>query len=518
MRYPLRPSRWIVPLARIASIAIFLFGTRLADANQEVALFSISVGYNHSPQKELQTLKYADDDAVRNVQLMNMLGAQSALLVHLDHESKTLYPQIQLTMPTKQALFTALTEINRRIDEAKRHGKKTIFYFFYSGHGDVDQGEGYVQLHGDRFTRTDLISLLRQSRAETNHVIVDACKSYFLVYQRGAGGARRKASGPFLPEETAFPPNTGFLLSTSSAQDSHEWEAFQAGIFSHEVRSAFRGAADVNSDGIITYEEAAAFVYTANKSVPNQRFRPRFLMKAYPNQKGDQAPLVDLRNAPARRLVFSAKLGKRFFVEDKLGIRLADLPPGNRDVSILVSPTDLLFVRDQASKTEYRIQDQKDVVVVAALTPQTSTSISRGAEHESFQQLFREPFTHESILAYRTRPSEWIDDAPIASRAVRWLRPTLGILAVATLTTGGLFTGLAIHEKSAMTDETPHETRQEINRVIQRNNTIAVTSYIVGAGMAIGYVVWKLWPQPKMKIPISSSIRLDGATTLQVKW
>ena len=69
------------------------------------------------------------------------------------------------------------------------------------------------------------------------------------------------------------------MLSSSAAQNSHEWEAYQAGVFSHEVRSALRGAADHDGDGVVTYDELAAFVFTANRSVPNERYRPRFFVR-----------------------------------------------------------------------------------------------------------------------------------------------------------------------------------------------------------------------------------------------
>ena len=257
-------------------------------ADATPAVFSISVGYNRSDRKDLQNLKYADDDAVRNFQLMKMFEAQSVLLTELDGESRELYKRLTPVAPTLDTLVAAISAINQRIDEARKAGKRTVLYLFYSGHGDVEQGEGYVQLRGARLTRTKLISLLHASHADQNHVIIDACKSYFVVFQKGPGGKRRRVTANFLPPEAKVPSNTGFLLSASSAQDSHEWEAFQAGIFSHEVRSALRGLADLNSDGLVTYEEAAAFIFSANKSVPNRRFRPRFL--ARPSTRSRRRP------------------------------------------------------------------------------------------------------------------------------------------------------------------------------------------------------------------------------------
>ena len=73
--------------------------------------------------------------------------------------------------------------------------------------------------------------------------------------------------------------NTGFVLSTSSDRDSHEWERYQAGILSHELRSALRGAADADRDGRITYAELGAFLVTANSNIENPTFRPDFTVR-----------------------------------------------------------------------------------------------------------------------------------------------------------------------------------------------------------------------------------------------
>ena len=73
--------------------------------------------------------------------------------------------------------------------------------------------------------------------------------------------------------------------------ESHEWAGFEAGVFSHEVRSGLFGAADADGDGRVTYAEIAAFVRRANEAIPADRFRPQVL--ARPPQ-GD-GMLVDLR-------------------------------------------------------------------------------------------------------------------------------------------------------------------------------------------------------------------------------
>jgi hypothetical protein len=47
---------------------------------------------------------------------------------------------------------------------------------------------------------------------------------------------------------------------------------------SHELRSALRGAADADRDARVTYAELGAFLKVANRAIPNERFRPDFLV------------------------------------------------------------------------------------------------------------------------------------------------------------------------------------------------------------------------------------------------
>ena len=89
---------------------------------------------------------------------------------------------------------------------------------------------------------------------------------------------------------------------------------------------------------------------------------------------------------------------------------------------------------------------------------------------------------------------------------------------MAALATGGVFTGLAIKERGSVGEDTSNAARQEANRVIDRNNKIAVAGYVVGGAAAVGYLLWRFWPQPKQKVPISSGLSVDGLARLQVRW
>ncbi|MCA9667478.1 MAG: caspase family protein [Myxococcales bacterium] len=476
-------------------------------------LFALVIGYNLSDRKDQQPLRYADDDAALNAQLMRQLGARVALLTELDAQTRKLHPALATAPPTNAALTSALAQLDDQIRAANARGEHTELYIFYTGHGDVERGEGYVQLRSGRLYRSKLLAHLARVSAKRTHVIIDACKSYFLVFDRG-GSRRRRTLGGFLPADTPLPASTGLILSTSSAQSSHEWEAYQAGVFSHEVRSALRGAADQNSDGVVTYEELAAFVYTANSAVPNRRYRPSFFVRR-PRDAKTRASLLDLRSASGRRVVFGPRMARHFFVETRLGVRLADLHPGRGRVTLLVPAAGRLYVREPKARREYIVSGAHRRVVLANLQPRTSTSRARGAEHEAFTHLFASAFDRGAFDAFRTH--DQIIEVPLAPSTPlpRWLRPALGVFAAASLVAGLTFSILAVQERGDVNDDTSHLDRTAINQRIRRNNALAITGYALGTAAAAGYLLWTFWPERRVPVRLLASIGpAQGALTV----
>jgi len=479
---------------------------------KERSAFGLVIGYNGSDDSKKAPLRYADDDAVRNAGLLTQLGMPGGvvLLTRLDPESRELYPKLQPTEPTRNAVAEAMRSLNQRMQQDLEKGREPHLYLFYSGHGDVENNQGYVNLEDGRWTRDDILSLLKNSRASVNHVIIDACKSYFLVFDRGAGGSRRPVSGSLLGERDNLPANTGVFLSTSSAADSHEWEAFQGGVFSHELRSALRGAADADRDGAVSYQEAAAFVWTANQAIANRRYRPQFFTR--PPQP--LMVLVELGQA-ADRLEVGPGAGRHLFVEDQRGVRLLDVHPEVDQRLALVLPSSRpLFVRYPGQNQEVELPAGK-LLALTELPVRDAGVRSRGAEHVAFGQLFTEPFGPQAVEVYRSRPEEVVDLAP-ARMDTTWIRRGLGLAAIALGLTGGTLTTLASLEHDDVTDQTSGLERARINARIDDYNTAAVTCYVLAGAALAGYLTWTLWPDEEVQIQV---IPTDGIQLgLGVRW
>ena len=370
-------------------------------------IFSLIIGVNRSPDKNVPTLHYADDDAILYHKLLSTMGP-SLLLVEPDDDTRRLHQDIALdTPPTWNNLKIAISDILDQVRIARARGENPYLYFIYSGHGDVKNNRGYLMLADGQFASSDLARLvLEPSRAVANHVLIDACKSYYMLQEKRAGGKRRLISQPFHDSSNLAQrfPNTGFLLSTASAANSHEWEEFQAGIFSHEVRSGLLGAADVNRDGVVSYNEIWAFVHTANSQIANERYRPTIYMRP---PGGDGAKeILDTRRFRASVTVPAERAG-RYFIEDSNGVRLADM---HTDASLPVTlwlPQDKkLYLHDMSRSVEYIVQRKQEPgpMVLSALARHGVSYRAKGAAHEAFAKIFEMPF---SVEAYQIALSEY---------------------------------------------------------------------------------------------------------------
>jgi len=470
------------------------------------ATFALVIGANVSVDKDLAPLKYADDDAARSFDMFRLLGANTTVLARLDDNTRRLHPQAaaEAREPKKADFDAAIAKLASDVAQATERGLDPTVYVVYAGHGNVEGGRGYVTLEDARLTGADLARALARVPAKRIHLVVDACSSYFLAYSRGAGGARRAVASFAMDASLTSDPRIGLLLSTSSARESHEWDAFQAGVFSHEVRSGLYGAADADGDGVVTYREIAAFVARANASIPNEKFRPDVHTRPPAGGEG----LVDLRQARGRRLEIDGAHAGHYYLEDARGVRLADLHNARGSALYLVRPPPLspgggaVYLRRAEDDRELRVPALGEVIQVAELAAEPPRVAARGAAHEAFSSLFSLPFDAAVVRAFREPPiaPEPLDtlpprDAPgLGGRRLVGLGVAGGGLA---LTATGVAFAVSAGAAGDLPTATSQAEAQRTNDRISRENTLAAV--FVGAGLVAlaGGAALTLWPSPR---------------------
>ena len=465
---------------------------------------AVIVANNDSARGELSRLQFADDDGARYYELMKLLTPRVSLLTVMDADTQRIHPEAarMARAPSRAELESALSTTFKAIEQARDAGKRTVFFFIFVGHGSLDErGEGVVHLADGYFSRADLFRrVLKRSPASINHVIVDACNAYLLVARRGEStAALDRALARFIDEETLSSyPNTGVLLATSKGTDVHEWSRFSAGVFSHEVRSALAGAADVSGDGEVSYAEVKAFVSAANAAVRHPA--ARLQVYGQPPRLHEQEPLFARDWVDAPVLEIPASLAGRYWLEDERGVRYADFHSANdASVSIVLVPSDAYFLRSKG--TEMVVPGRIAAQIDAAAMPRRPTPLrARGATEESYRKdLFSIPFGRAYMAGYRAS----LPDRPLAVQTAvapplstrEWTGTSLLGAAGAALATGigfGVSSGsLESHYAGAI------GTRAEVEDArdrADRHGTIANVAFGTAAALAVTGAILLLWP------------------------
>jgi hypothetical protein len=392
--------RWSI--AACLLVAIVALST--ANAAAEHRRYAVIVATSTDPEGKLPALEYADDDGARYHELLSLIADETRLYTVLDADSQRVYPAAARSarVPRRAEVLAGLDAALEAVDADVRAGHEVSFYFVLIGHGKVaDGGEGYVALLDGAFSRTDLFQhVLARSRATTNHIVVDACNAYFLVHRRGAGvddsaPPQAIAVKRFLAkEDLAQYPNTGVLLATSTERATHEWSVYRGGVFSHQLRSALVGGADVNRDGEIAYSEVEAFIAAANQHVLHPEARVQ--MFAHAPAIDRNRPLIDLRTARfSHWLTVPAGEPLRAYLEDARGVRYLDVHVGARSPTLLaLVPSTHYYLRSADGSRELRVAlGDKKRIQVDRSRMRKPRSAPRGSVEESFRvHLFEEPF------------------------------------------------------------------------------------------------------------------------------
>ena len=507
--------RWARGLAGAAGV-LGLLGAAAASASETAPTeFALIIGVNQSGNARQAPLRYADDDAARYRDFFHAVGARTYLLTTLDENTRRLHPEAAAeALPARDKQLTAtVAKLTADVERAQRSGYVTTLYVIYAGHGEVEGETGYVNLEDGKLTGPALAArVLNRVRADRSHVIVDACSSFYFALGRGTSGQRRPVHGfSQLGGALVEQRDIGLLLSTSSARESHEWSAFQAGVFSHEVRSGMFGAADADGNGIVSYAEMAAFIKRANQSIPNEKYRPEVYWRP---PRGSTA-LVDLRAALDRRVEIDPEDNGHYYLEDPRGVRLADFHNGHRLPVRLLRPStgsERLYLHRTRDDREIVLPTAQAILRTAELRAEEPHVNVRSAAHEAFSAIFALPFDQATVEEVLSR-QEGLLGAPVEGppESVMGDRGALGVslLAVAGLAAVGgtwaLFSARGLRDEVEPT--TTNEQAVATNERIRDRNRLAGAAFAVtGAAVAVGALLW-LWPEPQ---PVGASVSMGG--------
>jgi hypothetical protein len=380
----------------------------VAVAPSERLSFAVVIGNNKSLGNRRAELHYADDDAARYFEILQtMAPGRVSLLADFDRDTQRLFPTARAAAvaPSLRNLHVVGRRLAEQVSAAHAAGHETDLYFIFAGHGDVLQGEGFIELAEARFFARDLTAWLSAIPFSRAHVILDSCNSFFMLGPRKPGGRHFATSEDASRALAARLPNVGVFLSTSADGEAFEWSEIQSGIFSHVVRSGLLGAADANADGQVSYLELAAFVDTATSEVRNPNMRPHVYARG-PGAQGSAA-IADLQSMTGvRRFALGEPGPLRIRLRDANGLPLVDAHSENAQQLRLAVPESwtrgsvLERVTGGVATALYGVPDPPGTVTLAALEAVTATRAGRGPG-EAFEPLFLRPFGPRALGEYQ---------------------------------------------------------------------------------------------------------------------
>jgi hypothetical protein len=374
------------------------------------------------------------------------------LLSTFDRETARAYPELVDVSrePSRDNLARVLGEAFWLIRQEKSAGRSTELVFGFAGHGDVtDGGEGFVVLSDGTFTRSELLAqVVEASPADINHIVIDACASYFMVQPRG-GGAAQSTAVPLSPRlldlisggtSEAALARTGVLLSTSSAVEVHESNELGSGVFSFLLRSALVGASDSNRDGRIEYGEAAAFITLASNAHTDARARLEVFARA-PRQR-PHAALLDLSLTGATHfLAVEQGSAVHLRVLDSRGVPYAELHSNGGEPVLLALIGNPYYVVQQGDREAVLLARKAGAVSLSSLT---FDAVDQRRGHADASSLFTTPFSRAYLDGFVAAsglpvPRDGVRfDVPFAEDGAPPLRLPLSVLGWVTLGGAGV--------------------------------------------------------------------------------
>lgn len=463
--------------------------------------YTLSIGSNEAPEtseRKLEKLSYADDDAVSFYKLFSLTTHKQALLSILDIDSQRVHPVFaeKSLPPTLANIDATLATFDESMRQDKLRGNQPILVVTYSGHGAYDaQGQPFLHLIGEEaLTRSVLADqIISRTEAVEVHLIIDACHAGDVTGTRGFFGEEvdaKPAEAP-IPRLTASLrerfPGVGLVLATSQGL-THEWSRSRSGIFSHEVRSALHGAADINLDKRIEYSELGAFVSAANLDIPDPSKKPDALfLPPYQNQ---HAPLLDLSSADA---VLTAKRGQgHISIRSRQGEHLVDANlSGGPWYAILHPGEDLrLLYEEQGATLEVGARKQ---VALEDLDFKPIEDAERSGTSTWHDHLFSTAYSKDFYRGYvadtKFLPVTFPIEQPVLEKTTTSRRCCTGLAVGAFVVSGlalslGTYAGVQMSRAADTYNATPY---QQPAQDAHADYTSARRLLIISAGAVVGF-------------------------------
>jgi hypothetical protein len=248
-----------------------------AHAQQRQVRLGLVTG-NNTGRDPAHSLRYAEDEVGRLADLLKTAGDFDDI--------------VTLRGASRGEIEKGLVEVRKKLEAAKAAGNRTMFLFYYSGHGDNEA----LEIGSERLPLRDLRGYLEQlGAADVRVAFVDACQSGALT---GVKGGRRVPGYEIRLADPGQVKGLAIVTSSTSNEFSQESDDLKGSFFSQSIMAGLRGAADSSHDGQVTLSEVYQFAFK------------RTLASTAASLTGGQHPTFDYRMAGAGDVVLTRTQAK----------------------------------------------------------------------------------------------------------------------------------------------------------------------------------------------------------------
>jgi hypothetical protein len=176
----------------------------------------------------------------------------------LDPERMRLLTENTAELPTRANILTVLKAV------ADATEPEDLLLFYYSGHGDEQDGESYLVARDGRLlvlgdTAVPVLrikEIVQQAPARAKVIVLDACHSGADIGGKGP----RPMSAEFIRRVFEQAEGLAILASCKQGQLSYEWKSQERSVFTHFLLDALQGDADRDDKGFVTVQDASRHV------------------------------------------------------------------------------------------------------------------------------------------------------------------------------------------------------------------------------------------------------------------
>jgi uncharacterized caspase-like protein len=518
------------------------------EARAETKLYAIAIGNNTVPANagvEIAPLHYADDDAAAFFTFARGLGAEARLLTNMDVDSQLRFPELaaKSRAPTLKELRRTVDELRAQMSADVAIKDRPVLLFFYSGHGlgATDDRPAALTLQDEGLTQQRLYEdVLGALPDATIHVLIDACHAEDVVRPRDLNlpvvVASKEEVEQVMTETTLGRfHNVGAIVAAATNGQTHEWDQYHQGVFTHELLSGLRGAADVNEDSAIEYSELGAYLSSANREVPDLRARLKVITS--PPVADRRQPIIELkRTRGALRVRFNGGKPGYFYIEDRHGNRLVEMrSEENYRFQLYLPPDEPLYFVSAEKTVEFEGRSG-DVLDGNELALRHADLRSRGAMSAALRHgLFAAPFGPNYYRGFVDRSAEMLSvdfrtpelsiptaplEPPTQDRFFGGWATTAFSVAAGLGAAAGTFQILAVRDGNAYNNARLERDATSARQHFERDQTIAfvAAAAALGAAGAGGLILWSRYAAHVAPVPIGSPSSLALGAEVQWKW